>query len=73
MATKIPMDTDFWSNKITWYVLKHKISYNKFTILCGISHQELYNIINLRTQKVTTKTLGKLLEVLDTEEPPCYN
>ena len=35
MATKIPTDTEFWANKITWYVLKHKTSYLQFAMLCG--------------------------------------
>ena len=73
MATKIPTDSEFWSNKITWYVVKHRMSYKRFAELCGCHEQSLYAIVGEKTKKVSPKMLGKLLQVLDTEEPPCYN
>ena len=39
MATKVPTDSEFWSNKITWYVVKHRMSYKRFAELCGCHEQ----------------------------------
>ncbi len=73
MDTKIPKDSEFWGNKITWYVIKHKISYRQFALMCGCHEQSVYALVGGKTKKVNPQMLGKLLQVLDTEEPPCYN
>ena len=73
MATKIPTDSEFWSNKITWDVVEHRVSYKRVAELCGGHEESWYAIVGEKTKKVTPKMLGKLLQVLDTEEPPCYN
>ena len=70
---KVTRNAEFWADKIVFYCLKHKMTYHEFHLKCGISQTAFYEILTGETKNISPKTLGKLLSVLDTEEPPCYN
>lgn len=61
----IDVSTKYWSDRITDYCIKHRMSYKAFSKLCEVHNNTIVNIVNQKSKKVNTTTIAMLLKTLD--------